>query len=256
MSKQSGRFVEGELDASGHRRADDELGLLDRNYSATTLTRALARKVRRKLFGLPLEIEPAFRFGYLIFDRPDLDGGGSGFGQDYIRVLNEIGLHECDRLFEFCAGPGYIGYSLLARGFCKHVTLADVNPTAVQAAQRTADFNGIAHRVSVYLSDGLEQIPAGEKWDLVVGNPPHFLEWNRELRCEDPDWQLHRMFYLRVKRFLNPGARVILQENARGSSAEVFAPMIQAGGGKHTQTLPGPNIGDGVKMYYILSQWD
>jgi len=32
--------------------------------------------------------------------------------------------------------------------------------------------------------------------------------------------------------------------------------MIQAGGGKHMQTLPGPNIGDGVKMYYILSQWD
>src|ERR1700689_5255733 len=117
MSKQSGRFVEGKPDAPGHGGADDELGLLDRNYSATTLTRALARKVRRKLFGLPLEIEPAFRFGYLIFDRPDLDGGGSGFGQDYIRVLTEIGLHEWDRLFEFWAGPGYIGFSLLSRGF-------------------------------------------------------------------------------------------------------------------------------------------
>src|ERR1700677_1608352 len=104
MSKQNGTFVGKEVDPSGHRRADDELGLLDRNYSATTLTRALARKVRRKLFGLPLEIEPAFRFGYLIFDRPDLDGGSSGFGQDYIRVLTEIGLHESDPLFEVSTG--------------------------------------------------------------------------------------------------------------------------------------------------------
>jgi 16S rRNA G1207 methylase RsmC len=165
-------------------------------------------------------------------------------------------LDECGRLFEFCAGPGYIGYSLLAHGFCKHLTLADVNPVAVRAAQRTADFNGIAHRVTVYLSDGLDQIPANEKWDLVVGNPPHFLEWNGELRCEDTDWQLHKMFYARVKRFLNPGGWVILQENALGSSAEVFIPMIREAGGKRIQTLPGPEIGAGGKMYYLLSQWD
>jgi methyltransferase family protein len=237
-------------------RCVNELGLLDRNYSAVTLAKALARKVRRRLFGPPNEIEAAFRFGYLIFDRPDLDGGGSGFGQDYVRVLRETGLNKCDRLFEFCSGPGYIGYSLLARGFCKNLTLADVNPVAVQAAQKTADYNGIADRATVYLSDGLEQIPNSEKWDLVVGNPPHFLEWSKELRCEDQGWQLHKRFYSQVKRFLNPGAQVLLQENELGSNAEVFAPMIEEGGGEHIQTLPGPNIGPGGKMYYILSRWD
>lgn len=250
ITKQTGTFVGEEVNSPpGHRRADDELCLLDRSYSARTLTKALARKVRRKLFGLPQEIEPAFRFGYLIFDRSDLNGGGSGFGQDYIRVLTEVGLDECGRLFEFRAGPEYIGYSLLARGFCRHLTLADVNPVAVQAAQRNTDFNSIAHRVTVYSPDDLDQIPANEKWDLVVADSPHFLEWNGELRCEDTDWQLHKMFYSQVKRFLNPGAWVILQENAFGSSAEVFIPMIREAEGNHIQTLPGPDMGAGGKMY-------
>jgi len=234
-----------------------EPALLDRTYSAKTLTRALARKLRRKLFRLPLAIEPAYRFGYTVFDRPDLDGGGSGFGQDYLRVFRELGWSQCPRLFEFCAGPGYIGYSLLAHGFCASLTLADVNPVAVEAAKKTAHFNGIEHRVAVYLSNGLEQIPASERWDLVVGNPPHFVHWTGQsrLRCEDPGWELHKRFYSQVKRFLNPGAHVLLQENALGSSAEVFIPMIREGGGEHIDTLPGPDIGAGGKMYYILSRW-
>jgi hypothetical protein len=244
--------------SADRRHSYNELALLDRNYSAGTLAKALARKVRRKLFGLPREIEPAYRFGYVIFDRPDLDGGGSGFGQDYIRVLRELGLIHCGRLFEFCSGPGYIGYSVLAHGFCGSLALADVNPIAIQAAMKTADFNGITHLVSVYLSDGLEQIPASEKWDLVVGNPPHFIEWtgDSKLRCEDPGWQLHRRFYSQVKQFLNPGARVLLQENAQGSKPEFFTPMIRGGGGDHIQTLPGPDTGASGRIYYILSKWN
>jgi len=235
----------------------NELALLHRTYSTKTLTKALARKFRQKLFRPPLAIEPAYRFGYTVFDRPDLDGGGSGFGQDYIRVLRELGLNRCGRLFEFCAGPGYIGYSLLAHGFCSSLALADVNPVAVEAAKRTAQFNGLEDRVAVYLSNGLEQIPATEKWDLVVGNPPHFVEWTGQskLRCEDPGWELHKRFYSQVRRFLNPGAHVLIQENALGSSAELFIPMICEGAGEHIGTFPGPDIGAGGRMYYILSRW-
>jgi len=238
-------------------RAFDESGLLDRNYSTGALAKALARKLRRKLFGLAPKIEPAYRLGYVIFDRPDLDGGGSGFGQDYIRVLGEIRLNECGRLFEFCAGPGYIGYSLLERGFCKSLALADVNPVAVEAAKKTADFNGISGKVAIYLSDGLEQIPSDEKWDLVVSNPPHFLHWTGQsrLRCEDSGWEIHKKFYSQVKEFLNPGAYVLFQENGLGSSTEIFAPMIQDGGGELIGSFAGPDIGAGGKMYYILSRW-
>src|SRR5215469_7467083 len=90
-----------------------ELNLIDKNYSAGTLIKGLLHKARRKIFGPSAQILPSRRYGVLVFDRDDLDGGGSSFGQDYIRALTEIGITSCSRAFEFCCGPGYIGYSLL-----------------------------------------------------------------------------------------------------------------------------------------------
>jgi hypothetical protein len=236
----------------------DEVHFLDRNYSSRTLLKCLFHKTYRRIFGPPTQIVPSRRYGVLVFDRPDLDGGGSSFGQDYVRALREIGLTNCSRIFEFCSGPGYIGYSLLAHGFCRSLALADINPVAVQAARMTADFNRLTDCVSVYLSDGLDQIPLSEKWDLVVSNPPHFLKWagDGKLRTEDRDWEIHRKFYAKVKKFLNPGGSVFLQENALGSTTEDFAPMIEESGGRIIRTMPGPDIGPGGKMYYILSRWD
>lgn len=241
-----------------HSQGYSHISMLDRMYSGKTLVKVLIRKLRRRTLGVPHAIEPAATFGLTVFAHPDLDGGGSGFGQDYLRVLREIGLRECDRLFELSAGPGFIGYSLLARGFCRHLVLADINSVAVQAARQSAEFNRIEHRVTIYESDGLKQIPPTEKWDVVVGNPPHFAQWNGRLKLlfEDPAWSLHRSFYSSVRHYLTPGAHVILQENALGSSPDIFEPMILEGGGEVVGTTPGPDLGRGGKMYYLLSRWN
>src|SRR5215467_9087861 len=113
-----------------------------------------------------------FREISVVFE-PALDGGGSTFGQEFIQVVaDRIGPSQ--HIFEFCAGPGFIGFSLLAHGLCEKLTLADINPEAVQACRRTIADNALSDRVSVYCSDNLQDIPAAEKWDLVVSNPPHF----------------------------------------------------------------------------------
>src|SRR5579862_2277461 len=44
-----------------------------------------------------------------------LDGGGSSFGQDLVTFLELRGMPQQRRVFEWCAGPGFIGFSLLAR---------------------------------------------------------------------------------------------------------------------------------------------
>src|SRR5262249_15204891 len=85
-------------------------------------------------------------------------------------------------------------------------------------------------RVAVYRSDNLDEIPAAEPWDLVVGNPPHFADTSpSELRYHDADWQLHRRFFGAVGRFLKPGGMIVLLENNAGSTAETFRPIIEAG---------------------------
>jgi hypothetical protein len=117
-----------------------------------------------------------------------LDGGGRGFGQDFIPLLHHYGLPKQERVFEWCAGPGFIGFSMLGHGLCSSLCLADINPEAVQACQRTVSENTLSDRVSVYCSDNLLNIPSTERWDRVVSNPPHFIdEYIGTLRAHDPD---------------------------------------------------------------------
>lgn len=95
---------------------------------------------------------------------PELEGGGMSFGQDYLPVVANLFGHV-GRVFEFCAGPGFIGFSLLAHGLCDSLALIDVNPAAVAAARETVRRNGLEDRVTVYLSDGLDGLPADERCD-------------------------------------------------------------------------------------------
>jgi methylase of polypeptide subunit release factors len=122
---------------------------------------------------------------------PGLDGGGRSFGQDFLPVVRNLFGHV-GRVFEFCAGPGFVGFSLLAHGLCDSLTVADINPRAVGALRQTVSRNGLEDRVHVFHSDGLAGIPAGERWDLVVGNPPHFakpfFQSRESLITDDPGY--------------------------------------------------------------------
>jgi len=157
-----------------------------------------------------------------------LDGGGRGFGQDYVPFLHDLRMPEQARVFEWCAGPGFIGFSLLGYGLCETLCLADVNPDAVQACRRTIADNKLANRVSVYCSDNLDNIPSSERWDLVVGNPPHFdsRPFGSEKRFADLGWNTHRRFFQSIDRFLNPGGVILIQECNCGSTVETFRTMI------------------------------
>jgi methylase of polypeptide subunit release factors len=168
---------------------------------------------------------------------PELDGGGSRYGHDYLRLVRER-FGRVGSLMEWCAGPGFIGFSLLAYDLCEKLTLADVNPAAVEVCQATVNLNGLHPRVRVYLSDNLDGVPPREQWDLVVANPPHSgssevvprLSHRTPLLYMDPGWTLHRRFYAAIRPHLHEGGSVVVQENSTFSSAEDFRDMIHQGG--------------------------
>jgi hypothetical protein len=169
--------------------------------------------------------------GIAVSFKTHLDGGGSSFGQNFVPFLRERGMPRLGRVFEWCSGPGFIGFSLLGHGLCDSLCLADINPEAVAACERTIAKNGLGGRVSVYRSDNLDGIPATERWDLVVGNPPHFDDdGSGDLRSADGGWRIHRRFFGSVGRHLVPGGLVLLQENNAGSTAEDFRPLVEAAG--------------------------
>lgn len=187
----------------------------------------------------------------------DLDGGGARYGQDYINFV-ERRLGPRSRTFEWCAGPGFIGFSLLGHGLTESLCLADVNPAAVAACEETIRRNGLEARVDVYVSDGLDALPATERWDLVVGNPPH--SGTDEVRTEikrptaiyqDAGWKIHEDFYSSVGPHLAPDAQIVVQENLRFSSAETFAPML-SGNGLQLVDSPLCETPEGNTLYFYM----
>jgi 16S rRNA G966 N2-methylase RsmD len=182
-----------------------------------------------------------------------LDGGGSSFGQEYIPFLRDRGMPRQARVFEWCAGPGFIGFSLLGFGLCDTLCLADVNSQALAACRRTIAASGLSDRVSLYRSDNLTGIPPGEQWDLVVGNPPHFdIAQSGELRFADRGWHLHREFFASVGRFLKPGGVILIQENNQGSAPDMFRAMIDAAGLSLVAVHGGePRATPYTRIYYL-----
>lgn len=164
---------------------------------------------------------------------PRLDGGGIGFGQEYIRVVREK-IGKVDHVFEYCAGPGFIGFSLMAHNLCERLTLTDINPDAVMACKETIKNNGLQSKVSVYLSDCLDGIPESKKWDLVVGNPPHWPsskdEYHEDITKYDPNLIIHRKFYRDIHKYLEPNGSILIQENGRATRHEDFIQMIEENG--------------------------
>ena len=165
----------------------------------------------------------------VVYYNEPLHGGGMTFGQEFISaVKNKVG--HCQHIFEFCAGPAFIGFSLLAEGLCDKLTVADVNPEAVKACGITVKENGLQEKVNVYLSDCLDDIPETEKWDLVVSNPPHFLatdeQYLEDIRRYDPGWTIHKKFYNDIGKYLKDDGIILFQENMKASKTEDFAEMI------------------------------
>ncbi len=154
----------------------------------------------------------------------ELDGDGTSLASRFVDYLRESHADEIpfDCAFEWCAGPGFIGFALLAEGLCQQLVLADINPVAVDAARATVVANGLQDRVRVYASDNLRQIPEEERFDLVVSNPPNYYclnpqhpwyaELSGDIRPNDPGWVLHHAFYAGISGFLNPGALLVIEE--------------------------------------------
>jgi predicted RNA methylase len=163
--------------------------------------------------------------------RSELDGGGTDFGQQFIPFLKSRGMPKQKRAFEWCCGPGFIGFSMLGHDLCETLCLSDINPKAVSSCQHTVHVNKLSDRVSVYQSDNLKSIPRSEMWNLIVSNPPHFVDqYEGDIRAHDPDWRIHENFFETVGSHLAEDGVIVLQENNRGSTVATFRPMIEQAG--------------------------
>ncbi|MBC8339131.1 MAG: methyltransferase [Rhodospirillales bacterium] len=221
--------------------------------------KALSLQVNSKRFGAT-HVLSAHYPGISVLYTNDLDGGGRRLVDDYLEFIRERYGHAED-LFEWCTGPGFLGYAMLAHGFTDRLCLADINPKAVHFAEKTREANCLKDRVEIYLSDNLESIPESQQWDLVISNPPHFggtedffLEIDR--RGMDPNWRIHRKFFAQVGAHLKPGGELCIMEwedknVPESSTPELFRPMLEENGFVMVDAVPCKNVAD---HYYLIAR--
>jgi len=78
-----------------------------------------------------------------------------------------------DRILDLGTGGGAIGLAL-ARAFpAARVTAVDVSPEALLLAAENAESVGLGARVTFVESDWFDGLPAGERYELIVSNPPY-----------------------------------------------------------------------------------
>lgn len=82
------------------------------------------------------------------------------------------------RIIDIGAGSGAIAVALAAHSPHASITAADISVTAVALARRNAERNGVADRIRFLAGDLLAGVP-GERFELVVSNPPYVSENDR-----------------------------------------------------------------------------
>lgn len=191
-----------------------------------------------------------------------MDGGGTWFGQEYIDIIKNCypgRIFNC--CYEWCSGPGYIGFGILAHGLTQRLTLSDKYQLAIDhAVATTIRSNQLETQVNAYAGDSLAVLPDYEQFDLVVANPPHYLECpgddNYQRIAVDINWQAHQDFFTHIGRHLADDGVILLQENQAGSlnGAEDFRPFIESNNLKIKDSFRSNKFYDSngpTQIYYI-----
>lgn len=224
--------------------------------------------------------------GMKVYYYPELDGDGTSQAYSFEKFIRSY--FPADKVFnkgfEWCAGPGFIGFALLKEGIYKKLCLSDINPLAIECVKRTIIENNLQDSVNYYVSDNFESVPKSEKFDLVVSNPPNYFCLNPEhhdyswlkddLRPNDPGWKIHKSFYSTIVDYLLPEAYLLIQEVEPFSDKvyipitnsiafdirpeaphDTFKEMIQNGELKYVDTKHfHTDSQEGIKMWMMISR--
>lgn len=116
---------------------------------------------RREFFSLEFHIPPG-----VFIPRPATE-------TLIVETLPRASRTESPRILDLCTGSGCIAVTLAKQLPTAVVTAIDLNPLAVQTTRDNAARHGVADRVTVIEGDLYSTLPPGERFDVIVSNPPY-----------------------------------------------------------------------------------
>jgi methylase of polypeptide subunit release factors len=128
----------------------------------------------------------------------------------------------------------FIGFALLANDVCDNLYLGDIYQPALDCCLMTKDHlpekyqNNVVETIKMSTP---EDIDSSLQFDLIVSNPPHF---NRSPHAYNPDaywfprlfadedWNIHKNFFLNIKKNLKKdGKSIKIIKNGKSSTSSL-----------------------------------
>lgn len=183
----------------------------------------------QEFWGLPFFVDPA-----VLVPRPDTETV-----IEVARAQRPDRAAAC-RVLDLCTGSGAIAIALAKELPAAHVIATELSPAAAAVARRNVERNAVGDRVEVREGDLFAPV-AGERFDLVVGNPPYIAsaviatlsaEVRREPRLALDGGADGLVFYDRIcaaaAAHLAPGGALVL-EHGYDQAEAVRARMVAVG---------------------------
>jgi release factor glutamine methyltransferase len=87
-------------------------------------------------------------------------------------------------------GSGCLAIAVAKKCAQARVVATDASPEALQCARANVERNSVASRIEFRLGDGFQTLKSGERFDLIVSNPPYIPTAEIEtLQPEVRDWE-------------------------------------------------------------------
>jgi release factor glutamine methyltransferase len=143
---------------------------------------------------------------------------------------------------DFGTGSGCVAIALAVKCPGARLVALDASADALAVAGKNASANGVGDRIEFRLGDGMAVLTPGERFDLIVSNPPYIptaeiATLQAEVRDFDPRAALDggvdgldffRLLATQSAEFLHPGGRIMV-EFGDGQAAAVGALFTAAG---------------------------
>jgi release factor glutamine methyltransferase len=120
---------------------------------------------RREFYSLPFTVTPD-----VLIPRPETEFA-------VIAVLDRLKQRppsdEAPQIVDVGTGSGAIAVAVAKHALAAVVTAIDISPQALEVARGNAELNGVAERLTFVEGDLLTPLPTGERFDIIVSNPPY-----------------------------------------------------------------------------------
>jgi release factor glutamine methyltransferase len=139
---------------------------------------------------------------------------------------------------DFGTGSGCLAIALAKKSPPANISALELSPEAIALARENAASHGLAERISFFLGDGFEALPAGAQFHLIVSNPPYIpgaeiATLEPEVRDFEPRQALdggadgldyYRRLSKEAPAFVKPGGKIMLEfgDGQAEPIAEIF----------------------------------